>query len=73
LELLRAEEDQYAAAVAYVSNFHRLNDGLELWSVLKRPVIEDRLWPGLPVRDAGRQLPLTKLAITPNDCYQASR
>ena len=31
-----------------------------------------RSWPGLSVRDAGRQLPLSNLAITPKDCCRAS-
>ena len=31
-----------------------------------------RSWPGLSVRDAGRQLPLSNLAITPKDCFRAS-
>ena len=31
----------------------------------------DRLWPGLPVRGACRQLPLGKQAIEPKDCCRA--
>jgi hypothetical protein len=37
-----------------------------------RPFVTDCSWPGLPVRDAGRELPPSNLAITPKDCCRAS-
>ena len=33
----------------------------------KRTVVGARLWPGLPVRNAGRQLPLSNLMTAPKD------
>lgn len=38
----------------------------------KQPSGKDCSWPGPPVRDAGRQLPLENLAITPKDGCRVS-